>query len=64
MDLEALAMELWLNELGVIKKRERRVGFGFKGRNHHDELEKINPADPWGDQECSIEAWERKREVW
>ena len=56
VDLEALAMELWLNELGEIKKKEGRVGFGFRGRDHYDEAEKINLADPWGKKECSTEA--------
>ena len=46
VELEALAMELRLNELGEIRKREWRVGFGFRGRDHHDEVEKINPVDP------------------
>ena len=46
VELEALAMELQLNKLGEIRKREGRVGFGFKGRDHRDEAEKINPVDP------------------
>ena len=64
VDLEALAMELRLNELGEIKKREGRVGFGFRGRDHRDEVKKINPTDPWGEKECSTEAWEGKRVAW
>ena len=64
VDLEALAMELRLNELGEIKKREGRVGFGFRGRDHRDEAKKINPTDPWGEKECSTEAWEGKRVAW
>ena len=64
MELEALAMEFRLNELGEIKKREGRVGFGFRGRDHRDEAEKINPIDPWSEKECLAEAMERKREAW
>ena len=45
-ELEALAMELRLNKLGEIRKREGIVGFGFRGRDHRDEAEKINPVDP------------------
>jgi len=47
VELEALAMELWLNELSEIRKREGRVGFGFgfRGRDHRDEAEKINQVD-------------------
>ena len=50
VELEALAMELQLNKLGEIRKREGRVGFGFKGRDHRDEAEKINPVDPWSEK--------------
>ena len=46
VDLKALAMELRLNELGEIRKRKERVGFGFRGRDHSDEAEKINLVDP------------------
>ena len=45
-ELEALAMELRLNKLGEIRKREGIVGFGFRGRDPRDEAEKINPVDP------------------
>ena len=41
VELEALAMELWLNKLGEIRKREGIVGFGFRGRDHMMKLRKF-----------------------
>ena len=41
-----------------LEEREERVGFGFKGRDYCDEVEKIDPVDPWGEKECLAEVWE------
>ena len=49
--------------VGRDQKREGSVGFGFRGRDHCDEAEKIDPANPWGERECLAEVWERKREA-